>query len=311
MKVIHNKNQKHTLQFENFKKKGFKYLEYSEYLNLEKKLHDMIESGQFSELSAMEIADKEYGKIKYELVTHNLQLLKKNKDLNIPIYFFYGQDDLTYYSYYKDTQKEKVKDFNYHFKFPTFEVLKLDKTVFNDKTEKLMELLKPLNQLLGGNMWVCDEVNIEMNQTHGFVKVKYGKQLSFYSPLAKFDLYHLENGSVHLGEMKSFKKGMGIGNLILSFLLFTTLQLGIPLQGLAILPDSSKGEKDNMDYHFLKKFYKKFDLEFDKGGWGKHFTSKNLIGNEKYLKDLYDTVEYFLESWITKLEEMKMLKKVS
>ena len=88
MKVIHNKNQKHTLQFENFKKKGFKYLEYSEYLNLEKKLHDMIESGQFSELSAMEIADKEYGKIKYELVTHNLQLLKKNKDLNIPIYFF-------------------------------------------------------------------------------------------------------------------------------------------------------------------------------------------------------------------------------
>jgi len=305
MKVIYNKNQKHTLQYENLIKKGFKFFPHSEYLKLNDEVDKKIESGMnFSE--AVKEYDIKFGELKYPLILHNLELLKeKYKDLKVPTYVFHAMDDLTF----MDVMKKK--DFNYHTKYNTYGIGSLEETVFNEKTEKLLEYLKPLGETVFGELYSHDELNLVFNTTQKTVDIKHGKQIALQSPFGSFDLYHLQNDTILLGQMVSSKKGLGFGNLMLGFLIMSTLQLELPLVGIASVPEVMKSNKDNLDFHFLKKFYKKFDLEFDKDGWGKSFTSKNLIGNEQYMKDLYGSLSYFLDNWITTLEEKKWIKKVS
>jgi len=242
----------------------------------------------------------------YPLILHNLELLKKKyKDLKVPTYIFHAMDDLTF----MDVMKKK--DFNYHTKYNTYGIGSLEETVFNEKTEKLLEYLKPLGKTVFGELYSHDELNLVFNTTQKTVDIKHGKQIALQSPFGSFDLYHLQNDTILLGQMVSSKKGLGFGNLMLGFLIMSTLQLELPLVGIASVPEVMKSNKDNLDFHFLKKFYKKFDLEFDKDGWGKSFTSKNLIGNEQYMKDLYGSLSYFLDNWITTLEEKDWIKKVS
>lgn len=305
MKVIYNKNQKHTLQYENLIKKGFKFFPHSEYLKLNDEVDKKIESGMnFSE--AVKEYDIKFGELKYPLILHNLELLKeKYKDLKVPTYVFHAMDDLTF----MDVMKKK--DFNYYTKYNTYGIGSLEETVFNEKTEKLLEYLKPLGETVFGELYSHDELNLVFNTTQKTVDIKHGKQIALQSPFGSFDLYHLQNDTILLGQMVSSKKGLGFGNLMLGFLIMSTLQLELPLVGIASVPEVMKSNKDNLDFHFLKKFYKKFDLEFDKDGWGKSFTSKNLIGNEQYMKDLYGSLSYFLDNWITTLEEKDWIKKVS
>lgn len=305
MKVIYNKNQKHTLQFEHLVKKGFKFLPHSEYLKLNDEAEKKIESGMnFSE--AVKEYDIKFGDSKYPLILHNLELLKKKyKGLKVPTYVFHAMEDLTF----KDVMK--TKDFDYYTNYKTYEIGSLQETIFNEKTEKLLEYLKPLGEAVFGELYTHNELNLVFNTTEQNVIIKHGKQIALSSSFGSFDLYHLKDDSILLGQMVSTKKGLGLGNLMLGFLIMSTLQLELPLVGIASVPEVMKSNKDNLDFHFLKKFYKNFDLEFDKGGWGKTFTSKNLIGNEQYLKDLYGSLMYFLESWITKLEENNWIKKSS
>lgn len=305
MKVIYNKNQKHTLQYENLVNKGFKFLPHSEYLKLNEEVEKKIESGKNWSESVKEY-DIKFGESKYPLILHNLELLKKEyKGLKVPTYVFHAMDDLTF----KDVMN--TKEFNYHTHYKTYEIGSLQNTIFNEKTEKLLEYLKPLGTAVQGELYSHDELNLVFNTTSKTVDIKHGKQIALSSPFGSFDLYHLKDDSILLGQMVSTKKGLGLGNLMLGFLIMSTLELELPLVGIASVPEVMKSSKDNLDFHFLKKFYKKFDLEFDKGGWGKTFTSKNLIGNEQYLKDLYGSIEYFLGNWITTLEEKKWIKKVS
>jgi hypothetical protein len=305
MKVIYNKNQKHTLQYENLVKKGFKFFPHSEYLQLNDEVDKKIQSGMnFSE--AVKEYDIKFGELKYPLILHNLELLKKKyKDLKVPTYVFHALDDLTF------MDVMKTKDFDYYTNHKSFGIGSIQETIFNEKTEKLLEYLKPMGDILFGELFSHNELNLVFNTTNKTVDIKHGKQIALQSPFGSFDLYHLQDDSILLGQMVSLKKGLGLGNLMLGFLIMSTLQLEIPIVGIASVPEVMKSNKDNLDFHFLKKFYKKFDLEFDKDGWGKNFTTKNLIGNEQYLKDLFVSLEYFLDNWITTLEEKDWIKKVS
>lgn len=305
MKVINKKNNlKHTLQFEQLVQKGFKFFPHSEYTKLNEELDKKIESGEDYSKSVKEY-DIKWGEMKYPLMLHNIELLEKNKKIKVPTYVFHAMEDITYQELMGN------KDYNYYTKFPVYQIGTNQTSIFNKKTEKLIEYLEPLSKSVYGELYSHNELNMVFNTHEQSVDIKHGKQIALQSPFGSFDLYHLKNDSILLGQMASTKKGLGFGNLMLGFIMLATLELEIPLVGIATVPEVMKSDKDNLDFHFLKKFYKKFDLEFNCSGWGKTFTSENLIGNEQYLKDLYGSVDYFLDNWIKTLEEKKWIKKVA
>ena len=298
MKKIKN----HSLQYENLIKKGFKFLPYDKSQELEDKLiSESKKCKNLTELSKLKSeVDKELEFEKKDVYENNLSLLKNHPNWKVPMYVYYGYDDETFINY----TPEDIK-LEYNTKFPTFKLGELKQSVWSENAELLFDKLKPLEGVFQGSLYVVNSIATEHNVNNTTCDVKYGKTIVFKSSFISFDIIPLSEDKVYITEVISYHKKLGAGNLLLCFILLQTLQLDIILEGVALVPSSEKIKKDVPDYHILKKYYQKFELEFDCNGWGKKFSSKKLIGNHKYLSELYSSLELFIESWIDSLSKLE------
>lgn len=308
MKKINTSKLEHTQQFKNLLKWGFTFSTLDDYLKHENHYSEILPTltsnvQKYSE-TLMEM-DKEWGKLKHKHSLHNIKILQKNPKLEVPMYVLYGYDDLTHFYLSQNHHGSCFKPPKFIEKTNTYKLENVIENNWDSQMDILLQKLQELGDVLGGKVFTHNQVATEQDSQTKKCYVKVGKGISLQSPFITFDLVSTESGKTYLTEIKSQNKGYGLGNLVLTFILLSTLELDIVLEGFANIPTSEEMNKNTPDYHVLKKFYKKFQLDFDKNGWGKNFTSKNLIGNNQYKTKLYYTLEHFVDKWY------KTVKKVN
>lgn len=305
---INTSKLEHTQQFKNLLKWGFTFSTLDEFLKHENHSNEILPTltsnvEKYSEV-LMEM-DKEWGELIHKHTLNNIKILQKNPKLKVPMYVLWGYDDLTYFFLSQNHDKGSFKPPKFIEKTNTYKLESVIENNWDSKMDILFQKLQELGHVLGGKVFTQNQVSTEQDSQIKKCYVKVGKVISLQSPFITFDLVSPESGKTYLTEIKSHNKGYGLGNLVLTFILLSTLELDIVLEGFANIPESEVMSKYTPDYHVLKKFYKKFQLDFDKNGWGKNFTSKNLIGNNQYKTELYHTLEYFVDKWY------KTVKKVN